>query len=122
LLDPWILQQRLAARLPKPPPDPDALRSWQGIGAELEGIRQLSARLIELDASATVPLLLQLEGWLDRAHQLPGTAHGVVGDLVHRLASCRAHLSLLHQEALLVAQRHPGKPILLPPLPARCLP
>lgn len=122
LLDPWILQQRLAVCLSRPPQDPEALNRWQAIGAELEGVRHLSACLIELDASATVPLLLQLEGWLDRAQQLPGAAHRGGSELVHRLASCRAHLAHLHQEALLFARFHPGEPILLPPLSTRCLP
>ena len=120
LLDPWMLRQRLA-RLQARPNQGSAVPAarWPAIGAELEGIRQLAARCAALDATSTVSLLLLLEGLLDRLQEAdrPGAS-----DLACHLALCRAHLACVHDEAQLFALRHPGQPLLLPPLPARFLP
>jgi hypothetical protein len=122
LFDPWMLQQRLA-RLQARPGQGSAVPAgrWPAIGAELEGIRQLAARCAALDATSTVSLLLLLEGLLDRLQEAdrPGAE---ASDLACHLALCRAHLACIHDEARLFALRHPGQPLLLPPLPARFLP
>ncbi|MFN9548157.1 MAG: hypothetical protein ACK6AD_14020 [Cyanobacteriota bacterium] len=122
LLDPWILQQRLAASLARPPREPDDQSWWEEICAELEAMRRDVASCAELDPTSTVSLLLLLESWLDRVRQATGSAHWRTTDLVHRLDTCRAHLALIHDQALIFRQRHPNEPVFLLPIPGCFLP
>jgi hypothetical protein len=126
LLDPWVFEQRLR------PPGDRAIPSWSEIRAELEGIRALAERCAALDASSTVTLLLMLEGLLDRlppgasaragAEAAPETDPARGGDLVGVLRRCRQDLTEVHDDALRLARLHPGRPVLLPPLPTHLLP
>lgn len=135
LLDPWVLQRRLAALLPGPSHDAGRRADWQAIGDTLEAIRHLAASCGELDPASAVPLLLLLEGWLDRIQRVvgalpagrsaplasPPSGEGA-RELAQHLSLCRTHLARLHDDALRFAQRHPDQPVVLPPLPSRVLP
>jgi len=120
LLDPWVFEQRLR------PLGEQAIPRWAEIRSELEAIRALAERCAALDPTSTVSLLLLLEGLLDRLP--PAAAAGSetepsrLGDLVSFLNRCRHHLAWVHDDALLHSRLHPGRPVLLPPLPAHLLP
>lgn len=130
LLDPWILQRRLAAVLARPPHDP-AARAWcPDIGDQLEVIRYHAASCAELDPASAVPLLLLLEGWLERIQQVagppPAAPRGPLtsppppwgeAELAQHLALCRRQLARVQGDALLGAHRQPGTPPPPPPLP-----
>ncbi|MFN7677331.1 MAG: hypothetical protein ACK5QW_01890 [Cyanobacteriota bacterium] len=122
LFEPWVFQGRLdqlralVGRGAAAPP------RWREISLELEAIRQLAARCAELDASASVSLLLLLEGLLDRLQPGADPQCPRPSALLRHLHLCRLHLAGLHDEALRLARHHPDQPIVFPPLPARFLP
>lgn len=123
LLDPWILERRLARlQIHSAERSSESVARWRALLAELEGIRQLAARCAALDPSSALSLLLMLEGLLDRLQEGGDPEPPGPTELPIHLFLCRAHLARVHQEALRFIRRHPGQPLLLPPLPARFLP
>jgi hypothetical protein len=125
LFEPWVFEQRLAQLRVQRGRGLAVPARWRDISAELEAIRQLAARCAELDASASIALLLLLEGLLDRLQPNTGPDGPEApkpSELLRHLHLCRLHLACLHDEALRFARQHPGHPIVLPPLSARFLP
>ena len=102
---------------------------WEGLVQQMESIRSLAARCVELEPQAAVPLLVCMEGLLDRIEPVgrmiqqldlhaPSPLSGSYGLLSQRieeleshLTSCIRRLQEVHDSALQQAMRHPDEPI-----------
>ena len=102
---------------------------WEGLVQQMESIRSLAARCVELEPQAAVPLLVSMEGLLDRIEPVgrmmqqldrhaPSPLSGSYGlvsqrieELEGHLTSCIRRFQEVHESALQQAMRHPDEPI-----------
>lgn len=102
---------------------------WEGLVRQMESIRSLAVRCIELEPQAAVPLLVFIEGLLDRIEPVGrmmqqldlhapsplSGSHGLVSgrmeELNNHLTSCIKSMQDVHDSALEHSLRYPGKPI-----------
>jgi len=102
---------------------------WEGLVQQMESIRSLAARCVELEPQAAVPLLVSMEGLLDRIEPVgrmmqqldrhaPSPLSGSYGLVNRRLEELRNHLSCsirrlqdIHDSALEQSMRNPGEAI-----------
>jgi len=129
LLDPGGLQNRLR-QLGKNGADNAMWRCrWQGLTSQMEAIRSLAARCVELEPQAAVPLLVCMEELLDQIEPVglmilqldlhaPSPLSGSYGLVNRRMEELQNHLSSyirrlqeVHESALEQSLLHPGEPI-----------
>jgi hypothetical protein len=129
LLDPGGLQNRLH-QLGKNGADNAMWRwRWEGLTRQMEAIRSLAARCVELEPQAAVPLLVCMEELLDQIEPVglmilqldlhaPSPLSGSYGLVNRRMEELQNHLSSyirrlqeVHESALEQSLLHPGEPI-----------
>lgn len=129
LLEPVGLQNRLH-QLCKNGADNAMWRwRWEGLSRQMEAIRSLAARCVELEPQAAVPLLVCMEELLDRIEPVgrmmqqldlhaPSPPSGSYGLLSGRMEELQSHLTSyikrlqeVHDSALKQSMLHPGEPI-----------
>lgn len=104
-------------------------RRWEGLTRQMEAIRSLAARCVELEPQAAVPLLVCLEELLDRIEPVgrmmqqldlhaPAPLSGSYGLLNRRIEELQNHLSSyirrlqeVHDSALEQSMLNPGEAI-----------
>jgi len=129
LLDPGGLQNRLS-QLCKNGADNAIWRCrWQGLTSQMEAIRSLAASCVELEPQAAVPLLVCMEGLLDRIEPVGrmmqqldlhapsplsgsyGLVSGRMEELQNHLRSYIRRLQEVHDNALKQSMLNPGESI-----------
>jgi hypothetical protein len=129
LLDPVGLQNRLR-QLYKNGADNAMWRwRWEGLSRQMEAIRSLAAHCVELEPQAAVPLLVCMEGLLDRIEPVgrmmqqldlhaPSPLSGSYGLLSGRMEELQNHLTgsirrmqNVLDSALEQSMRNPGEPV-----------
>jgi hypothetical protein len=126
LLDPLVLERRLAELAGVGfPPGPQRLQ-WQRLGRLLEGIRGRIARCIALAPDSAVPLLVLLEGLVAQLEPVLADLHELEGALpapvqlllqrrinaqIDRLRTCGDQLQDLLDQALRHPHAYPGQPL-----------
>ena len=129
LLDPGGLQKRLRQLCQNGADNAMWRWRWEGLTRQMEAIRSLAARCVELEPQAAVPLLVYLEGLLDRIepvgrmmqqldlHSPPprsssyGLLSGRMEELQNQLGSYIKRLEEVHDSALEQSMLKPGEPI-----------
>ena len=102
---------------------------WEGLVRQMQSIRSLAARCVALEPHSAVPLLVFMEGLLDRIEPVgrmiqqldlhsPSPLSGSYGlvsrsieELQNHLSSCIGRMQEIHDSALEQSMRHPGEPI-----------
>jgi hypothetical protein len=129
LLDPGGLQNRLQQFCKNGAVSAMWRRRWEGLTRQMEVIRSLAARCVELEPQAAVPLLVCMEELLDRIEPVGrmmqqldlhapsplsgsyGLVSGQMEALQNHLGSYIKRLQEVHDSALEHSMLHPGEPI-----------
>lgn len=129
LLDPGGLQKRLHQLCQNGADNATWRWRWQGLTRQMEAIRSLAARCVELEPQAAVPLLVCLEGLLDRIEPVGrmmqqldlhspspssssyGLLSGRMEELQNQLGNYIRKLEEVHDSALEQSMRKPGESI-----------
>jgi hypothetical protein len=129
LLDPGGLQNRLQQLCKNGAVSAMWRKRWEGLTRQMEAIRSLAARCIELEPQAAVPLLVCMEELLDRIEPVGrmmqqldlhapsplSASYGLVNrrmeELQNHLSSYIRRLQEVHDSALEQSMLHPGEAI-----------